>query len=45
MILDLATELQILNLISEKSLNRMSEISESIPLEFPTKHIMKARVK
>ncbi|KAG5297410.1 repeat set, removed [Histoplasma ohiense] len=45
MILGLATELQVLDLISDESPNRMSEIPAPIPPEFPTEHTMEARVK
>ncbi|EDN08977.1 predicted protein [Histoplasma mississippiense (nom. inval.)] len=44
-ILDLADELQVLDLISEESPHRMSEIPVPVPPEFPTEHTMEARVK
>ncbi|EDN09852.1 predicted protein [Histoplasma mississippiense (nom. inval.)] len=45
MILGLATELQVLDLISEESPNRMSEIPEPVSPEFPIEYTMEARVK
>ncbi|EDN09825.1 predicted protein [Histoplasma mississippiense (nom. inval.)] len=45
MILGLATELQVLDLINEESLNRMSEIPEPVSPEFPIEYTMEARVK
>ncbi|KAG5297937.1 repeat set, removed, reverse transcriptase-domain containing protein, Ty1/Copia family of RNase HI [Histoplasma ohiense] len=45
MILGLATELQVLDLVSEESPNRMSEIPKPTPPEFPTEHTMEAKIK